>query len=368
MIKALQDKLAGLMAQSEEIRLRHAGKSTTMTGQEETEWENVLNEADSVKKQIEILGREDSLKTFASRTGNALPMGGGGHVDDKGVEIEVTETKSDKDTQRHLFRKFLKGAGALTSADTDQYNQISVEHALKSMPDTTPAIRSAAIKAYQGDNASGGGYLITPQELANEILTLMKDLCFIRTLARKFTMPFADTLGIPALDTDPSDSDWTSELGTGNEETTMAFGKRELRPQALAKRIKESKKLLRQIPNLEEFVLDRLGYKMGITEEKAFLAGSGAGQPLGVFTLSGDGSGITATRDVVAANAASIVADDLINVQFALKNQYRKGAQWILNRTVLKAVRKLKDSNNNYIWATALGAGNGVPGRAINVA
>jgi HK97 family phage major capsid protein len=65
-------------------------------------------------------------------------------------------------------------------------------------------------------------------------------------------------------------------LQTGSEDTAMAFGKRNLHPQPLAKRIKLSNQLLRQaMIGPEALVIERLGYKFAVTQEKAFLTGSG---------------------------------------------------------------------------------------------
>jgi HK97 family phage major capsid protein len=203
-------------------------------------------------------------------------------------------------------------------------------------------------KAYQADNPAGGGFAVPPMEMVSEFLTLMKDLMWIRQFGTIFSVPTAEGLGVPAIDTDPSDSDWTTELGTGSEETTAAIGKRELRPHPVAKRIKLSKKLLRQVPNFDTVILDRLAYKAGITEEKAFLTGSGANQPLGLFIASTNG--ISTARDTTAAGASAIAGDDLINVWGSLKPQYRAKAVWVINRTVLTAIRKLKDSAGAYLW------------------
>ena len=75
-------------------------------------------------------------------------------------------------------------------------------------------------------------------------------------------------LGAPTLDSDPADADWTSELQTGSEDTAMAFGKRNLYPQPLAKRIKLSNQLLRQaMIGPEALVIERLGYKFAVTQE-----------------------------------------------------------------------------------------------------
>jgi HK97 family phage major capsid protein len=49
----------------------------------------------------------------------------------------------------------------------------------------------------------------------------------------------------------------------------------------------------------ENEVTNELGYKFGVTEEKAFLTGDGSGKPLGVFTASA--SGISTARDVTAS-------------------------------------------------------------------
>ncbi|CAM5626817.1 hypothetical protein SMICM304S_06794 [Streptomyces microflavus] len=42
----------------------------------------------------------------------------------------------------------------------------------------------------------------------------------------------------PDEDIDLDDADWTSELETGNQDDGIRFGKRELRPHPLAKRVK----------------------------------------------------------------------------------------------------------------------------------
>jgi len=69
-------------------------------------------------------------------------------------------------------------------------------------------------------------------------------MVFIRQRARVIPVT-GESVGAPSLDADPADADWTAELATGSEDSTMAFGNRELRPHPLAKRLKVSKKLIR---------------------------------------------------------------------------------------------------------------------------
>jgi HK97 family phage major capsid protein len=218
-------------------------------------------------------------------------------------------------------------------------------------------------KALRADVASEGGFFLAPQEVTAEYVKFVDDLVFIRQLATVYQLDMAESLGIPTIESDIADADWTSELLTGNEDAGLKTGKRELKPVPLAKRIRVSRKLLRQSRfDPESLVRERMGYKFAVSMEKAFLTGSGANQPLGVFTPSVDG--ISTARNITAAGAAAIVADDLINTKHHLKAAYwgRPNTRWIFGRPVISAIRKLKDTTNNYIWAPGLGPGGGLTG------
>lgn len=211
-------------------------------------------------------------------------------------------------------------------------------------------------RTLQMDLFTKGGALVAPEEFVNQIIKNVDDNVFVRQFATKFQVTMAGALGVPSLDADPADADWTSELATGAE-GTMNFGKRELRPHPLAKRIKISNKLMRaSVMQPEALVGARLAYKFGITEEKAFLTGSGVGQPLGLFTASADG--IPTTQDVSTGNSGTdIGADGLIESKYNLKGQYWPRSRWIFSRTAVKRIRKLKDGNGQYLWAPGLTGG-----------
>ena len=130
----------------------------------------------------------------------------------------------------------------------------------------------------------------------------------------------------------------------------MSFGKRELHPHPAAKRILVSTFLLNNaVLSVDQIVRDQLAYKFGITQEKAFLTGSGAGQPLGVFNASPNG--IDTDRDIATGNTATAIgADGLINAKYALKAQYQKTARWIFHRDAISGIRKLKNGDGEYLW------------------
>ena len=211
-------------------------------------------------------------------------------------------------------------------------------------------------RALQADIDTQGGYLTPPEQAVNQLLKNVDDMTYIRQWATTFTVTSADSLGVPTLENDPADADWTSELATGNEDTAMSFGRRNLHPHPLAKRIKISQKLIRLMPNAESFVRARLSYKFGITFEKNGLTGTGAQQPLGVFTASTDG--ISTSRDVSTDNTTTAMTfDGLKNAKYALKGQYHARARWLFHRDGVKQIDKLKSTDNVYHWEPSVKVG-----------
>lgn len=213
-----------------------------------------------------------------------------------------------------------------------------------------------ASRALSADNDIYGGYLYAPLQLTQSLIKAVDNAVYMRQWATPNLLTSAESLGVPTLDTDPSDADWTHEVGTGDEDSSMSFGRRELKPHPLAKRLKISRKLLMKSPDSEGLVVSRLGYKFGVTMEKAMLTGNGSGQPLGVFTASPNG--ISTGRDVSTDNTTTAVTfDGLINAKYSLKGQYWSRAKWLGHRDLGKMVAKLKDGNGQYIWRESVRVG-----------
>lgn len=233
---------------------------------------------------------------------------------------------------------------------TDEY-QAAFRHCLRG---GVRALTPDQYRALQADSDTAGGFVVVSQQFATGLIMAVNDMVYIRQLATVISLEKAESLGVPALDSDPDDAEWTSELKTGSEDTAMDFAKRELRPHPLGKLIKVSNKLIRVSSiDVESLVRDRQAYKFGITHEKGYLTGTGANQPLGVFTASAQG--ISTTRDVSTGNTATAIgADNLINVKYSLKAQYRTRAHWMFHRDAIKMIRKLKDGNGDYLWKAGL--------------
>ena len=78
------------------------------------------------------------------------------------------------------------------------------------------------------------------------------------------------------------------------------------------------------------------------------------GQPEGLLTNSSVG-------ETVSGNANTLLADGLIDLVHAVKTPYGTGASFIFNRTTLAAIRKLKDTANQYVFQAGMMLTAGVP-------
>lgn len=232
-----------------------------------------------------------------------------------------------------------------------------------------PAISPQEFRALSADSDTAGGYLVTPRQVASDIIAELDDAVFVRSLATKFRVPNAQSLGCPALENDIGSPTWTSELGTGDEDTEMDFQLRDLYPHPAARRILVSNKLLRAASmNPEDIVKARMLQKMAVIHEAGFLTGTGSNQPLCVFTASS--LGIDTDRDISTDNTTTnVTVDGLKNAVAHLKPQYRQTAQWIMHRDVEAKIAKLKDGEGRYMLENQISKGspNTLLGFPINI-
>jgi HK97 family phage major capsid protein len=205
--------------------------------------------------------------------------------------------------------------------------------------------------------ANAGGYAVPVQEFVPQLIRKLDDATPLFAKATKYEIPQAMSLGVPTLEANPDDGDWTSEVAVGGTDAAMAFGKRELNPWPIAKLLKVSRKLMRASPlNMEGIIRDRMAYKISIPLSKALNIGTGANQPLGIFV--GDPNGIPVARDTTLLTSSAIDPDKLITMRHSIRDAY-KNLTWVMHRTTLAAIRKLKGSaTGNYMWQPGMGMMN----------
>jgi HK97 family phage major capsid protein len=92
-----------------------------------------------------------------------------------------------------------------------------------------------------------------------------------------------------------------------------------------------------------------LAEAFGEKEGNLFFTGAGTTEPLGLLK----------DTDFVTVTAAGIAidADELIDLFYSVKSTYSKRGAWAMNRSVIAAVRKVKNTNGDYLWQDGLAAG-----------
>lgn len=290
-----------------------------LSQEEENRWQSLMDNVGSLKTKIDREARMLAVESDQSRSQGTIA----GRVDTRKVIDKETERRAllNSDEYKRAMRSYYHGDDAELRAIMRENRHLQV------------------------DLDEKGGYWVTG-EMSDRIIQKADDAVYMRQWG---TILQAWDIGVPVLEEDPSDPEWTAECSVGDEDTDMKMGLRNLRAKPLSKYIKVSNTLMQRLPTIEQFTTDRLAYKFNIAQEKAYLTGSGAAEPLGVFTASDDG--VPTTRDISADNTTtSMTFDGLKNAQYALKSQYRSVARWLFHRDGIKQVSKLKDLNDNYLW------------------
>lgn len=365
-IYELQEQRKGIFEQEKAIIDRAEKEGRDLTAEERAQCDKMDDDIEALGTQIDgknsderrktrLAALEQDLKAQRPETRRTGPTD---IAKVKGADDEEVRSMLERldnavamgATRREAFKDILKGYAS--QKDRDIVRAAARKFIFAGQNSLGPSERAAL----QVDVTASGGTLVMPEEFLARVIMGLDERLYIRQVATVFTVSNADSLGVPTLDADPADSDWTTELGTGSEDSTMATGKRNLTPHPLAKRLKVSKTLLRKAPSSEQLVRDRLTFKFAVTEEKGFLTGNGSDQPLGLFTASA--SGISTGRDVSTDNTTTnLTADGLINTKFSLASQYLANAsslRWLFHRTAVRNIRKLKDGNGQYLWTAGL--------------
>ena len=210
-------------------------------------------------------------------------------------------------------------------------------------------ISPSVLDALEIGTDSEGGYLV-PDEFERTLVEALEGENIFRKLAHIINTASGDRK-IPVVASKGTAS-WVDEEGAITE-SDDAFSQVAIGAYKLGTLIKVSNELLNDsIFNLEQYISKEFARRIGNKEEDAFFNGDGSGKPTGILHTTGG-----AEIGITAASATAITADEIIDLFYSLNAPYRKNAVWVLNDASVKAIRKLKDGNGNYLWQPSLTAG-----------
>jgi HK97 family phage major capsid protein len=337
-LKQIGEAVTGLMTAFEEfkktndtrIKLVEAGKSVpedlaAKLATIDASISSYQGALTSVKqRQAELDTYIESLKQAAGRSG-------------KGGVILTPEQVSYK---KHLDRYFRKGVVGAEMADLAQ-------------------------KTMSVDSEPDGGYWVTP-DTGGRLVTKIYETSGMRQVA-SIQVISTDALEGPE-DKGEVDGNWVTERGSRSNTNTTGVGKWRIEAHEMYAFPLVTQKLLDDASvDVESWLINKVGEKLGRIEAAAFVSGDGIGKPRGFLDYSKAATAdatrtwltlqYTATGTSAGFGATTNGTDKLLDLIYSLKAAYRQGSRFAMARLTVAEARKLKDGQGNYIWQPSVQIG-----------
>ena len=314
-INELRSKRAKLWEGTKAFLETHRRENGTLSAEDDATYAKMEQEISDLGREISRLERQEAMDAELNKPVNT-PI-----TSRPGAAKEDTKTGRASDAYRKNFWN------AMRSKTPDR----SITDALQIGTD------------------SEGGYLI-PDEFERTLLSGLEENNIFRTLANIIQTTSGDRK-IPIVASHGSAA-WVDEEGAYSE-SDDAFAQITLGAYKLGTMMKVSDELLNDsVFDLENYLSGEFARRIGNAEEDAFINGDGVGKPTGILAAKGGGE-----IGVTTSSGTAFTADDLINLYHSLLTPYRKKAVWLMNDSTVQFIRKLKDSNGQYLWQPSLVAG-----------
>jgi len=222
----------------------------------------------------------------------------------------------------------------------DLSSKTNVNPAIDRAEKSAEFIKSVVEKKTITTDTGSFGYTV-PTELANAIHEKRDKIAKIRKNA--FVFELAGNFDLPKEGTACTAYWATTEADTDLTESAPTIEKQALTDNYLVVRVRVPRKLLNTSAfNIENYI-SKLGSRALVSaEETAFIGGDGTGEPTGIRTSS-----LTS----VSMGSTALSYDDLVNLFYAVPEQYRQNGKWLMSTMAIKLVKKLKDTEGHYIFS-----------------
>ncbi len=310
-------------------------------------WDNARDFLDSKRNSSGLLSEEDS-KTYDKMEAEIVALG---------KEIQRLERLSEIDAELSKPTSTPILNQPTTPDITDKNGTASSTYSETFWNSVRSGDWKTVKNVLQVGKDIEGGYLV-PDEFEKRLVEKLTEDNFMRRICTIIKTSSGDRQ-IPIVTSDGEA--YQQGEGSKHTESDIVFGQAVLSAYKLTASLRISEELLNDSAfDLKSYTATNFSRRIAAKEEEeeeAFIIGTGAGsstgdvsQPTGFLNaVGGAENGVTTTK-------LAVTTDDLIDLFYSLKSPYRKNAVWILNDTTVKAVRKLTDSNGNYLWQPAISA------------
>lgn len=268
-----------------------------------------------------------------------------GDIDE--LEERISDLKKVQDRQK---KKVIDGLDDDQRGKQDgdsEYREVFEKFARRGINELTreEASMLRELRAQNIANASKGGYLV-PETWENRIIEKLNDANVMRRLATIETT--STETNIPVSTSKPQFG-WIDEEGS-YPETDEEFGNKSVDAWKSGGIIKVSEELLYDNTyNLQGRIERDFVTAARDIEEAGFIVGDGVKKPRGLL--------LDAEVGKTAAAVDAITFNELIDLVYSLRRPYRRNANFMLNDNSTKALRKIKNNNDQYVWEPSAQAG-----------
>lgn len=196
-----------------------------------------------------------------------------------------------------------------------------------------------------GANIDTAGGFTVPDEFRNVMTETMKAFGGLFGLADVIPTGTGADLKWPTNDDTNNEGEILGENDEAGEQD-IVMGGRTLKAYIFSsKQVKLSMTLLHDsVFPLDTWVPRKLGERIGRRAARAWTTGTGVDQPEGLTT------GAVVGKTGANGQTTSIIYDDLIDLEHSVDSAYRPNARYLMGDSMLKTIRKLKDTQQRPLW------------------
>ena len=184
------------------------------------------------------------------------------------------------------------------------------------------------------DVANNGA--IIPEEISSRIITRVRELSPIYQRATVFNV--GGDLSFPAFDSQSIVTDYIADM-TALTAQNGNFTSRKLQNFIAGSLVTISRSLMNRTDfDLTSFIVNMMSQSISNFLERELLIGAGTTAMTGIFTDAN-------VTSVTATGATAITLDDLISTQLSIPEAFQGSCEWIMNKSLVATLRKLKDAD-----------------------
>ena len=337
------DKIAGAFDEykktnDQRLEAIKTGKSTESLDAKLAAMDERLNSLSEMKSRLEKM-----------ETKLARPGAWGGDEKDQ-PSLEASEYK-------HVFLDWMR-------SPQDPERKAAVHEKQKALEAKARAtgLETRSTQVITTTGAAGGFAL--PEQIERSIARLSVDISPIRQIS---TVRMVGTSDYKELfDVNGAGFEWLGEADTRNQtntpdlaEVAPTFGMASAKPQASEESLDDL------FFDVEGWLISSAAETLAAGEGAAFVSGNGTKKPTGFLAgptpvTTVDASRAFGTLQYIAGGQAAAMpttADIFYDIIYSLRARYRANAQWVTSKLVLAAMRKYKDTTNQYLWQPSVVAG-----------